>query len=130
MTDAHADAPGTHPVTIFHNPGCSKSRGALDMLNERSIDYRVVDYLVSPPSRETLTMIVSKLVDPAPELIRTTDERFIELGVDPSACRNADEVIAFLLVHPDLMQRPIVVAGDRAVIARPVERLAEVLDRV
>jgi arsenate reductase (glutaredoxin) len=128
MTDAHADAPGTHPVTIFHNPGCSKSRGALDMLNERSIDYRVVDYLVSPPSRETLTMIVSKLVDPAPELIRTTDERFIELGVDPSAYRNADEVIAFLLVHPDLMQRPIVVAGDRAVIARPIERLAELLD--
>jgi arsenate reductase (glutaredoxin) len=126
MTDAHA--PGSHPVTFFHNPGCSKSRGALDMLNERSIDYRVVDYLVSPPSRETLTMIVSKLVDPAAELIRTTDERFIELGVDPSAYRNADEVIAFLLVHPDLMQRPIVVAGDRAVIARPVERLAEVLD--
>jgi arsenate reductase (glutaredoxin) len=128
MTDADADAPGTHPVTIFHNPGCSKSRGALDMLNERSIDYRVVDYLVSPPSRETLTMIVSKLVDPAPELIRTTDERFVELGVDPSAYRSAEEVIAFLLVHPDLMQRPIVVAGDPAVIARPIERLAEVLD--
>jgi arsenate reductase len=128
MTDADAAAPGTQLVTIFHNPGCSKSRGALDMLNERSVDYRVVDYLVSPPSRETLTMIVSKLVDPAPELIRTTDERFIELGVDPSACRSAEEVIAFLLVHPDLMQRPIVVAGDRAVIARPIERLAEVLD--
>jgi arsenate reductase (glutaredoxin) len=128
MTDADADAPGTHAVTIFHNPGCSKSRGALDMLDERSIDYRVVDYLVSPPSRETLAMIVSKSVDPVPELIRTTDERFVELGVDPSDYRSAEEVIAFLLVHPDLMQRPILVAGDRAIIARPIERLAEVLD--
>ncbi len=128
MTDADADAPGTHPVTIFHNPECSKSRAALEMLNERSVDYRVVDYLVSPPSRETLAMIASTLVDPVPELIRTTDERFIELGVDPDAYRSAEEVIAFLLAHPDLMQRPVVVAGDRAVIARPIERLAELLD--
>lgn len=101
---------------------------ALEMLNERSVDYRVVDYLVSPPSRETLAMIASTLVDPVPELIRTTDERFIELGVDPDAYRSAEEVIAFLLAHPDLMQRPVVVAGDRAVIARPIERLAELLD--
>ena len=84
MTDAGADALDTHEVTIFHNPCCSKSRGALGILNERSIDCGVIDYLVSPPSRETLAMIVSKLVDPVPELIRTTDERFVELGVDPT----------------------------------------------
>ncbi|MBF6554727.1 MAG: arsenate reductase (glutaredoxin) [Acidimicrobiales bacterium] len=130
MTDAYADVPGTQPVTIFHNPECSKSRGALEMLNERSVDYRVVDYLVSPPSKETLAMIASTLVDPVPELIRTTDERFIELGVDPDTYRSAEEVIAFLFAHPDLMQRPVVVAGDRAVIARPTERLAELLDGI
>ena len=100
------------------------------MLNERSVDHRVVDYLVSPPSGETLAMIASTLVDPVPELIRTTDERFIELGVDPDAYRGAEEVIAFLLAHSDLMQRPVVVAGDRAVIARPIERLAELLDGI
>jgi arsenate reductase len=119
--------PDTHEVTIFHNPSCSHSRGALGILNEQSIDHDVVEYLSAPPSRETLEMIVSKLIDPVPELIRTTDKRFVELGLDPKGYSTAREVIEFLLVHPELMQRPIVIKGDRAVIARPSERVAEVL---
>jgi arsenate reductase len=119
---------GDNPeVTIFHNPSCSHSRGALGILNERSIDHDVVEYLIAPPSRETLEMIVSKLIGPVPELIRTTDKRFVELGLDPKAYTTTGEVIEFLLVHPELMQRPVVIKGDRAVIARPSERVAEVL---
>jgi arsenate reductase (glutaredoxin) len=127
MPNPPRPANDTPEVTIFHNPSCSHSRGALGILNEQSIDHDVVEYLITPPSRETLEMIVSKLVDPVPELIRTTDKRFVELGLDPKAYTTVPEVIDFLLVHPELMQRPVVIKGDRAVIARPSARVAEVL---
>ncbi len=121
-------APAGHDVTVFHNPSCSKSRGALSILDERAVDYGVIEYLVAPPSRETLEMIVSKLVDPVPELIRTTDQRFVDLGLDPADYQTPDQVIDFLLAHPELMQRPVIVRGGRALIARPSERVAELLE--
>lgn len=127
MSNTHAAADDSHEVTIFHNPSCSHSRGALGILDEQGVDHRVVEYLVTPPSRETLEMIISKLVDPVPDLIRTTDKRFAELGIDPGPYDTPEKVIEFLLVHPELMQRPIVIRGDRAVIARPSERVAEIL---
>ena len=115
--------PDSPPVTIFHNPGCSKSRGALAILEQRSVDHRVVDYLATPPSRDQLDSIVALLVDPVPELVRRTDARFAELGLDPSDYQDAESIIELLLAHPELMQRPIVVSGTRAVIARPSERV-------
>jgi arsenate reductase len=114
-------------VTVFHNPQCSKSRGVLELLDERSVDHRVIEYLVTPPSRETLEMIMAKLIDPPSDLVRTTDPRFIELGLDPGSCASAEAVIDLLLAHPELIQRPVVMKGDRAVIARPSARVAEVL---
>jgi arsenate reductase (glutaredoxin) len=115
-------------VTIFHNPSCSKSRGALAALDERAIEYSVVEYLLTPPSREILEMIVTKLADPVAELVRTTDKRFVELGLDPEAYDNAESVIELLLVHPELMQRPVVMRSDRALIARSESQLAQILD--
>jgi arsenate reductase (glutaredoxin) len=117
----------THDVTIFHNPSCSKSRGALAILNDGSIDTEVVEYLKTPPSRSTLEAIISILVDPVSDLVRTTDARFSELGLDPSDFREADQVIELLLLHPELMQRPIVIRGSRALIARPSERVFDLL---
>jgi arsenate reductase len=114
-------------VTVFHNPGCSKSRGALELLEERSVDHTVVEYLVTPPSRQTLETIIAKLVDPVPDLVRTTDPRFTELGLDPGSYSTPEAVIELLLTHPELMERPVVVKGDRAVIARPSARVTEVL---
>jgi arsenate reductase (glutaredoxin) len=128
MSSAPTDASDTHQVTIFHNPSCSHSRGALAILEQQSLDYAVIEYLTAPPSRETLEMITSKLINPVPELIRTTDKKFVALGLDPNAYRTVDEVIDFLLVHPELMQRPIIIKGDQAIIARPSERVAEVLN--
>jgi arsenate reductase (glutaredoxin) len=119
--------PDTDQVTVFHNPGCSKSRGALELLDQRSIDHTVVEYLVTPPSRATLEAIIAKLVDPVSDLVRTTDPRFIELGLDPGASASPEAVTELLLTHPELMQRPVVVKGDRAVIARPSDRVTEVL---
>jgi arsenate reductase len=71
---------------------------------------------------------VAKLTDPVAELVRTTDPRFVELGLDPGAYDSAEEVIELLLVHPELMQRPVVIKGDRAVIARSDSQLAQILD--
>jgi arsenate reductase (glutaredoxin) len=119
--------PDTDQVTVFHNPGCSKSRGALELLDERSVDHTVVEYLITPPSRATLEAIIAKLVDPPSDLVRTTDPRFTELGLDPASYASPESIIELLLTHPELMQRPVVVKGDRAVIARPSARVAEVL---
>ncbi|MGH9006244.1 MAG: arsenate reductase (glutaredoxin) [Acidimicrobiales bacterium] len=120
----------TDDVTIFHNPSCSKSRGALGILGERAIDARVVEYLVTPLTRIELEDIAGKLVGPVADLVRRGDPRFKELDLDPAGYRTAGEVIDLLLAHPELMERPVVVRGNRAVIARPPERLAEVLDPV
>jgi arsenate reductase len=115
------------PATIFHNPSCSKSRGALAILEARSIDHGVVDYLATPPSRDELESMVAVLIDPVSDLVRRTDERFTELGLDPSGYHHADEVVELLLAHPELMQRPIVIRAGKAVIGRPSERIDLVL---
>ena len=114
-------------VTIFHNPACMHSRGALEILGDQAIDHEIIEYLITPPSRATLEMIISKLVNPVPELIRTTDQKFLDLDLDADDYKSAEQVIEFLLVHPELMQRPIIIKGDRAIIARPAERISEVI---
>jgi arsenate reductase (glutaredoxin) len=117
----------TDALTIFHNPSCSKSRGALAMLSEQPTDFEVVEYLVTPPSRATLEMIVDKLVGPVSELVRTGDKKFLDLGLDKNAYATRDAVINLLVEHPELMERPVVIRGNRAVIGRPNERVAELL---
>jgi arsenate reductase len=115
----------TDEVTIFHNPSCSKSRGALALLQEQPIDFEVIEYLVTPPSKATLETIVAKLTGPVSELVRTGDKRFVELGLDKATYDRPDQVVNLLVEHPELMERPVVIRGDRAVIARPSERVAE-----
>jgi arsenate reductase (glutaredoxin) len=97
------------------------------ILADQALDCEVIEYLKTPPSRVDLEMIVSKLVDPVPELIRTGDKHFADLGLDATAYQTPEAVVELLLAHPELMQRPIVIRGDRAVIARPSERVREVL---
>jgi arsenate reductase len=113
-------------VTIYHNPGCSKSRGALAILSERGVEHEVVEYLEKSPSRADLERILALVPDPPTTLVRR-DKRFRELGLDGNAYESADAVVEVLLAHPELMERPIVIRGDRAVIARPPERLEELL---
>src|SRR5690606_19011080 len=99
-------------VLVYHNPGCSKSRGALEILAERNVAHDVVEYLRSPPDRATLERFLDLLPDPPAELVRK-DKHFEELGLDESDCRTREQVVAVLLEHPRLMQRPVVVRGDR-----------------
>ena len=113
-------------VTIYHNPGCSKSRGALEILNERGIEYERVEYLERTPSRADLERILELLPDAPAELVRK-DKRFRELGLEAGDYESTEAVVELLLAHPELMQRPIVLRGDRAVIARAPEKLEELL---
>ncbi len=112
---------------MYHNPGCSKSRGALQILGERGADVKVIEYLRSPPDRATLERIVDVLAEPPAALVRH-DDRFRELGLDPAGYETRDAVISLLLDHPELMQRPVILRDGRGVIARPSERVLELLD--
>jgi len=114
-------------VTIFHNTACSKSRGALAILEERGVEHDVVLYKEAPPDRATLERIVELVPDAPSELVRR-DPLFKELGLTADDVRTEEQVVEVLLAHPELMQRPIVLRGDRAVIGRPPENVEALLD--
>ena len=114
-------------IRIYHNPACSHSRGALEILEQRSADPDVVLYLKTPPSKAELERFLDLLEDPPADLVRK-DKRFAELGLVESDYQTADQVIAVLLEHPELMQRPIIVKDNRAVLARPSEKVLTLLD--
>ncbi len=114
-------------LTVYHNPVCGKSRGALDILAQRGVACEVVEYLKTPLDRATLERILALLAGPPAELVRK-DKRFKELGLNEQDYVTRDDVVRLLLAHPELMERPVVLRGQRAVIARPSERVLELLD--
>jgi arsenate reductase len=114
-------------LVLYHNAGCSKSRGALQILEEKGADFDVIEYLKVPLSRGDLEAILSRIPDPASELLRR-DKNFEALGLDASGYDEAGAIIDLLLEHPKLMQRPVAVLGDRGVIARPSEKVLELLE--
>ncbi len=116
------------PVQIFHNPSCSKSRGALQILEERGVASDVVRYLDAPPDRATLERILDAIPDEPIALVRTADAKFKDAGLTRADVQTRAQVIDVLLAHPEVMERPVVFVGDRAVIARPSEKVLELLD--
>jgi arsenate reductase len=114
-------------VTVYHNPSCGKSRGALDILRERDVACEVVEYLKTPPDRAAYERFLSLLAGPPADLVRK-DKRFAELGLDAKDYVTREQVVTLLLAHPELMERPVVVRGERAVIARPSERVLELFE--
>ena len=113
-------------VTVYHNPSCGKSRGALDILRERGVACDVVEYLQAPPDRATYERFLTLLAGPPADLVRK-DKRFKELGLDAADYVTREQVVGLLVEHPELMERPVVIVGDRGVIARPPEKLLELL---
>ncbi len=113
-------------MTIYHNPGCGSSRGALQILKDRNAEFDIVEYLKIPPNRVTLEKIISILDGSPADLVRK-DKRFGELGLAAADYTEPKKIVALLLKHPELMQRPIVIRGNRAIIARPPEKLTALL---
>jgi arsenate reductase len=114
-------------IRIYHNPACSHSRGALQILEETTADVEVVLYLEVPPSKLELEKFLDLLEDPPADLVRK-DKRFAELGLVESDYQTPEQVVGVLLRHPELMQRPIIVKNDRAVLARPSEKVLTLLE--
>ncbi|MDI1300416.1 MAG: arsenate reductase (glutaredoxin) [bacterium] len=113
-------------ITFYHNPRCSKSREALALLEARGITPAIVRYLDTPPDAATLKKLLKALGIPARELLRQKETEYLELGLDNPALGEAD-LIAAMVRHPRLIERPIAVAGTRAVIGRPPEKVLELL---
>lgn len=114
-------------VVIFHNKSCSKSRGALQILQDAGVEPEVVLYKEAPPDRATLARLVDLVDAPPSELVRR-DPGFAEAGLTADDVQTAEQVVDVLQAHPELMQRPIVLRGDRAVIGRPPENVEALLD--
>ena len=114
-------------VVVYHNPVCSKSRGALEILGDRGVDVEVIEYLKATPSRADLERILDAISDEPAALVRK-DKRFKELELDAADYTTREQVVAVLLEHPELMERPVVFRGERALICRPSERVLELFD--
>ncbi|NBB11497.1 arsenate reductase (glutaredoxin) [Pseudomonas sp. SLFW] len=113
-------------LTLYHNPRCSKSRGALELLEERGLTPTVVRYLETPPSAAQLRDLLGKLGIHARALLRTGEDEYKTLNLADSSLSD-DGLIDAMAAHPKLIERPILIAGDKAVIGRPPEKILELL---
>ncbi|MBI1397189.1 MAG: arsenate reductase (glutaredoxin) [Betaproteobacteria bacterium] len=111
----------TQPVKIYHNPRCSKSRQALALLQDKGISPEVIEYLKTPLDRKALADLVARLGLPASAIVRKSEDVFKQHYAGKQL--SEAEWIDALAEHPILMERPIVVAGDRAVVGRPPENV-------
>jgi arsenate reductase len=116
-------------TTVYFNPSCSKCRTVEGILREKGVDAEIVRYLDAPPSVEDLRRLMAMLgIDDPRQMMRSGEAEYRELGLD-KVDFTPDELLAAIAKHPILLERPIVVRGDRAVIARPPERVSEVLEK-
>jgi arsenate reductase (glutaredoxin) len=113
-------------VTIYHNPRCSKSRATLELLRARGIEPTIIEYLKTPPTREQLQTILGLLGIRARDLARRKEAAWSEAGLNDDS--DDDAVLEAMLDHPVIIERPIVICGDRAVVGRPPENVNALID--
>jgi arsenate reductase (glutaredoxin) len=108
--------------TIYHNPRCSKSRATLALLEDKAITPEIKLYLQHPPTHDELQTVLQKLGITARELLRTGEAIYKELGLANTALSEND-IVQAMISHPKLIERPIVIKGDKAIIGRPPENI-------
>ena len=113
-------------LTLYHNPRCSKSRGALELLEARGLTPTIVRYLETPPDAAQLRDLLGKLGLVARDLLRTGEDEYKTLNLADSSLSD-EQLIAAMAAHPKLIERPILIVGDKAVIGRPPEKVLEIL---
>ena len=114
-------------TTVWFNPSCSKCRGARDLLAEHEVDASYVHYLEDAPTRAELERVLGLLgFDDPRQMMRTGESVYGDLGL--ASVEDRDALLDAMVQHPILIERPIVIRGDRAVIARPPEKLLDLLD--
>jgi arsenate reductase len=114
-------------LTVYEKRTCTTCKNLAVLLEERGIEFDRVDFHVEPLSADEIRELVRKTARPASELFRGREPVYAELGLGEREVDD-DEAIALMAEHTELMQRPVVVRGDRAVLARPVDRVLELLD--
>ena len=112
-------------MIIHHNPRCSKSRQALALLKENGVEPEVVEYLKKPLDEASLRGLLTKLGLKAHDILRTKEDEYKQLGL--ASDTPEEEILAAILQHPILLERPIIVKGNAAVIGRPPENVHELL---
>ncbi|QAX86380.1 arsenate reductase (glutaredoxin) [Pseudomonas sp. DTU12.3] len=113
-------------LTLYHNPRCSKSRGALELLEARGLTPNVVRYLETPLSAGQIKALLGKLGISARQLLRSGEDEYKMLQLADDSLSEA-QLIDAIAAHPKLMERPILEVGDKAVIGRPPENILELL---
>ena len=113
-------------LTVYEKPTCTTCRNLYALLTERGVDFESVEYHVTGIEESELRELLRKLGTGPREILRTREPLVKELGLDDPEVSD-EQLIAQMVAHPELVQRPIVVSGDRAVLARPVERVLELL---
>lgn len=111
--------------TIWHNPKCSKSRQALEILNEKGVEADVIKYLETVPTQADIKELLLKLGIGARELMRTKEEIYKELELKNET--DEQKLIEAMVEYPRLIERPIVITGNKAVIGRPPEKILEII---
>lgn len=115
-------------VCLWYNAGCGTCRTARALLEQQGITPQLVRYMDAPPAPQELRSLLKKLGIPARELVRTKAKEYLELGLQDAAV-SEDVLIAAMCAHPSLIQRPIVIEGNKAIIGRPAERVLELAAR-
>ena len=113
-------------VTIYHNPNCNSSVNAVKIAESLGVDADVVLYLKTPPDAAALRSIIAKLEDPVTDLVRR-DANFAKLGLSDTDVATADQVVEMIGKHKALLQRPLLVTADKALIGRPKDRVTALL---
>jgi arsenate reductase len=113
-------------VVIYHNPKCSKSRETLQILQDNNIEPEIIDYLENPPTAQVLKNIIAILGVSARDLMRSTEPAHKEANLEDDSLSD-DDIIAAICKYPALLQRPIVVSGNKAIIGRPPVRVLEII---
>ena len=114
-------------ITIYHNPACGTSRNTLAMIRASGVEPEVIEYLKTPPSRETLVALVNKMGITLRALLREKGTPYIELGLDNLSLSD-DALLDAMMQHPILINRPIVVTNKGAALCRPSELVLPLLD--
>ncbi len=114
------------PVTIYHNPRCGKSRETLRLIEGHGIRPSVIEYLKTPPDAAELKRILKLLGIPARRLLRTKEKEYKAAGLDDHKLAE-EKIIAAMARHPILIERPIVIAGNKAALGRPPEAVLKIL---
>ncbi|MEQ9143219.1 MAG: arsenate reductase (glutaredoxin) [Parvibaculaceae bacterium] len=113
-------------VTIYHNPRCSKSRQTLALIEEKGIEPTIVEYLKDTPDAATLKAVLKKLGKSPRDILRKGEQEYKDLGLADTA-KSDDELIAAMVAHPILIERPIVISGGKAALGRPPEQVLDIL---